>query len=112
MTVYVGDDSGAATSARQALAAAGDPNRPVVVMQATQIAVALIITLLITPGMDPAIVSAGVIAALTDNKVGLFGSWNMCDRPDRVRQPDRGGCAGRARGGGDHRPELHRQWRD
>jgi hypothetical protein len=30
-----------------------------------------------TPGMDPAIVSAGVIAALTDNKVGLFGSWNM-----------------------------------
>jgi hypothetical protein len=77
VTVYVGDDSGAATSARQALAAAGDPNRPVVVMQATQIAVALIITLLMTPGMDPAIVSAGVIAALTDNKVGLFGSWNM-----------------------------------
>ena len=29
VTVYVGDDSGAATSARQALAAAGDPNRPV-----------------------------------------------------------------------------------
>jgi predicted phage baseplate assembly protein len=77
VTVYVGDDSGAATSARQALAAAGDPNRPVLVVQATQIAVALIITLLMTPGMDPGIVSADVIAALTDNKVGLFGSWNM-----------------------------------
>jgi predicted phage baseplate assembly protein len=77
VTVYVGDDSGAATSAGKALAAAGDPNRPVKVVQATQVAVALIITLLITPGMDPAIISAGVIAALTDTKVGLFGSWNL-----------------------------------
>jgi hypothetical protein len=77
VTVYVGDDSGAATSAQKALAAAGDPNRPVLVVQATQIAVALIITLLITPGMDPAIISGGVVAALTDTKVGLFGSWNM-----------------------------------
>jgi predicted phage baseplate assembly protein len=77
VTVYVGDDGGAATSARQALAAAGDPNRPVLVVQATQIAVALIITLLTTPGMDAAIVSAGVIAALADNQLGLFGSSNM-----------------------------------
>jgi len=77
VTVYVGDDSGAATSAGKVLAAAGDPNRPVLVVQATQVAVALIITLLVTPGMDPAIIKAGVVTALTDTEAGLFGSGNL-----------------------------------
>ena len=35
--MYVGDDAGAAASARAALAGADDPNRPVVVTQATPI---------------------------------------------------------------------------
>ena len=50
--VYVGDTPGAVTAARNALAASGDPNRPVFVTGANQIAVGLTITLLVTPGMD------------------------------------------------------------
>lgn len=74
VTVYVGDDSAAAASAKAALTAERDPNRPVVVVQATAIAVALNITLLATPGMDP---TAGVLATLTDTQTGLFGSWTL-----------------------------------
>ncbi len=77
VTVYVGDDSGAAAAATTALAAAGDPNRPVLVVQATQIPVALTLTLLVTPGMDTTIITAAVVTALTDIEVGLFGAWNM-----------------------------------
>lgn len=77
VTIYVGDDSGAAAAATTALAAAGDPNRPVLVVQATQIPVALTLTLLVTPGMDTSIISAAVATALTDTEVGLFGAWNM-----------------------------------
>jgi predicted phage baseplate assembly protein len=75
VTVYVGDDSAAATSAKSVLAAAGDPNRPVQVVQATEVAVALSLTLTLTPGMDAGAIGAGVIAALTDMETGLFGSW-------------------------------------
>ncbi len=75
--VYVGDDAAAATAAQTALAAAGDPNRPVKVVQATEIAVALTITLVVTPGMDTTIITGAVQTALTDTETGLFGSWNM-----------------------------------
>jgi len=75
--IYVGDDSGAVAAAKTALAAAGDPNRPVLVAQATEIAVALGITLLVTPGMDTTIIAAAVATALTDTEVGLFGAWNL-----------------------------------
>jgi len=77
VTVYVGDDAGAATAAATALAAAGDPNRPVQIVQATQIAVALIITLLVTPGMDTGVITAAITTALTDPEAGLFGAWNL-----------------------------------
>lgn len=77
VTVYVGDDAAAATAARTALAAAGDPNRPVQVVQATQIAVALVLTLLVTPGMDTTQITAGVVTALSDTESGLFGAWNL-----------------------------------
>jgi hypothetical protein len=77
VTVYVGDDAGAATAATTALRAAGDPNRPVQIIQATPIAAALVITLLVTPGMDTSIISAAIIAALTDTAAGLFGAWNL-----------------------------------
>jgi hypothetical protein len=77
VTVYVGDDSSAAAAAKTALLAVGDPNRPVIVVQATQVAVALSISLLVTPGMDVSIITAAVVTALTDTEVGLFGSWNL-----------------------------------
>ncbi|HLY57925.1 MAG TPA: baseplate J/gp47 family protein, partial [Stellaceae bacterium] len=77
VTVYVGDDPGAQKAARKVLLAAGDPNRPVQVVQATQVAVALVVTLIVTPGMDTTTIGAAVATALTDMEVGLFGSWNM-----------------------------------
>jgi hypothetical protein len=77
VTVYVGDDAAAATSAKNVLAASGDPNRPVQVVQATQINVALVLTLVVTAGMDTDQIGFGVITALSDMQAGLFGSWNL-----------------------------------
>jgi Baseplate J-like protein len=47
--VYVGDDASAATSARAALAGAEDPNRPVLVVQATPIELAVACTIEVAP---------------------------------------------------------------
>jgi hypothetical protein len=75
--VYVGDTSQAVTAANASLVAASDPNRPVSATLATAIPVALVITLIITPGMDPVAITAGAQTALADPQVGLFGSWNL-----------------------------------
>lgn len=64
--VYVGDDAGAATSARSALAGAEDPNRPVTVVQATPIAVVVNCTLRIAPNRVQADVAATAAAALDE----------------------------------------------
>jgi hypothetical protein len=77
VTVYVGDDSAAVASAQSVLAASGDPNRPVKVVQATPVAVALTLTLVTTPGMDTGAIYANVITSLTDTETGLFGSWQL-----------------------------------
>jgi hypothetical protein len=77
VTVFVGDDSAAVTSARSVLAASGDPNRPVKVTQAIQIPVTLTLTLVTTPGMDFDAIAAAVSTALTDTETGLFGSWQL-----------------------------------
>ena len=62
--VYVGDDAGAAASARSALAGAEDPNRPVDVVQATPIAVVVDCKLLIAANRVPADVQAAATASL------------------------------------------------
>jgi hypothetical protein len=77
VTVYVGDSAAAAAAAGVALAAAGDPNRPVQVVQATQIVVALVLTLVVTPGMNATQIAAGVVAALSDPQAGLFGAGSL-----------------------------------
>ncbi|HEY1880840.1 MAG TPA: baseplate J/gp47 family protein, partial [Caulobacteraceae bacterium] len=77
VTVYVGDTPAAAQAARVALAAAGDPNRPVLVVEATEVPVAMTLTLLIVPGVDADQAAANVLAALTDSETGLFGAWNL-----------------------------------
>lgn len=74
VTVYVGDDAAAAVAAKTALAAAGDPNRPIAVVQATPVVIGLALTVTITPGMDKVAITGGVVAALTDPDNGLFGA--------------------------------------
>lgn len=59
------------------LAASGDPNRPVRVVLSTQIAVALVLTMVVTPGMDTGQINAGVVTALSDTETGLFGAWTL-----------------------------------
>jgi hypothetical protein len=77
VTVYVGDDAAAATAASTALAQAGDPNRPVQVVQATPVPIALSLTLTTVAGMDTSTISANVITALADSQAGLFGTAQL-----------------------------------
>jgi hypothetical protein len=77
VTLYVGDDAAAAQAAQTSLGLVGDPNRPVSIVAATQIAVTLNLTLYVTPGMDTTIIGNGITAALTDEETGLFGAWNL-----------------------------------
>jgi hypothetical protein len=77
VVVYVGDDAAAVTSAKTAVAAAGDPNRPVIVLPAVAIPVTLTLTLLVTPGRDAEAITAAVITALTDVETGLFAAETL-----------------------------------
>jgi hypothetical protein len=71
--VYVGDDQGAATSARNALAGADDPNRPVAVSAATAVPLTLTCSLAIASDR----VAADVVAAATTSLAGLFSPASM-----------------------------------
>ena len=77
VTVYVGDDAAAVASARAVLAAAGDPNRPVQVLQAAAVPVRLTLSLLVATGWDADAIVAQVIAALVDPARGVFSSRNL-----------------------------------
>jgi hypothetical protein len=74
VTVFVGDDLNAVTSAKSAIAGADDPNRPVAVYRANLVNVFLTLTLVINPDHVPADVISGAAAALTDFDQGLFGT--------------------------------------
>jgi hypothetical protein len=74
VTVYVGDNPSAVTAAKVALAGASDPNRPVLVKQATAVPVHLSLALRINPDYIPAPVISAVTAALLDDDTGLFGT--------------------------------------
>jgi hypothetical protein len=67
--VYVGDDQAAVASARAALVAQADPNRPLVVVKATRHAFHLTLTLALDPSYVAADVGTAVTSALVD---GLF----------------------------------------
>ena len=69
VVVYVGDDSAAVDSARSALRDQADPNRPIVVRAATQVDIALDLTLEIDPSYVAIDVVSGVRSALLE---GLF----------------------------------------
>lgn len=72
--VWVGDDDGAVTAARKALAAAADPNRLPLVTRATPVTLALALAIAVDPRHDPEAVARAVRRALTDPDAGLFGA--------------------------------------
>ena len=67
--VYVGDDQAAVTSARAALAAQADPNRPLLVVEAIRHRFHLQLTLVLDPSYVATDVGTAVTSALVD---GLF----------------------------------------
>jgi hypothetical protein len=77
VVVYVGDDKAAADSARGVLKAAGDPNRPVQVQQASAKAVTLTLSIAYQPGWDQDQIAAQITAALIDPDQGLFSASRM-----------------------------------
>ncbi len=75
--VYVGDATGAATAATNALAGAEDPNRPVIAIQATAIELVVSCTLLVAPNQVLTDVQAAATASLADPDSGLFAPSRM-----------------------------------
>ena len=71
VTVYVACPN-VAGPVQTLLSAAGDPNRPVTVLPATQVAVTLTMTLIVTAGMDQNAIQTAVQTALCDPQTGLF----------------------------------------
>lgn len=72
--VFVGDDPAAVSAARDALAAFGDPNRPVIVGLATPVIVDLTLRLQVDPAYSAGTVMAQVAAALLDPQQRPFGA--------------------------------------
>jgi uncharacterized phage protein gp47/JayE len=77
ITVYAGDTQAAAGLARAALAASGDPNRPVTVTAASPIRLQLGGTLVVAAGWSVVAVAAAAAAALLDPDTGLFSPAGM-----------------------------------
>ena len=72
----MGGDTSVVDTVRDVLAAAGDPNRPVSVRQASAIPVTLALTLQITAGMDADVIKAAVTQALVGED-GLFSARRL-----------------------------------
>jgi len=73
VTVWVGDDAGAVTAARSALAATADPNRLPRVVLAQAVVMTLSLTVVTDPTYQPQPVMDAVHAALLDPDAGLLG---------------------------------------
>jgi hypothetical protein len=73
VTVWVGDDQHAVTSATGAIAAAADPNRLPSVTAATRIQITVSLSIVVLPKYQADTVRAAVYSALLDPDDGLFG---------------------------------------
>jgi predicted phage baseplate assembly protein len=81
VTVYVAGGPDKIVSAREALAAVGDPIRPVNVTAAAAVPIRLILTLLVTPGYE----AEPIVAAATEALVGEDGLFSAARL--RIGQP-------------------------
>ena len=77
VTIHVAGDPATLADVTAALAASGDPNRPVNVVAAQPLAVLVAMEVLISAGAAAADVRAGIVAALTDPVAGLFGAARL-----------------------------------
>jgi hypothetical protein len=75
--IYVGDDNAALNSARDAIAATGDPHRHVVIAPAMPIPVSLSLHLLVDQRFIASDVAAKVATALLDDDTGVFGASRL-----------------------------------
>jgi len=77
VTIYVAGEPNIAASVQTLLAAAGDPNRPLVVLQAYEIDVTLTMTFVVAAGTDTVALTSAVATALCDPLAGLFSPENL-----------------------------------
>jgi hypothetical protein len=70
--VYVAGEPNVASSVQTLLSAAGDPNRPVLALPATELPVTLTMAFIVAAGMDPTAITAAIQTALCDPAAGLF----------------------------------------
>jgi Baseplate J-like protein len=77
VTIYVAGNQATITDVTNALAAAGDPNRPVNVVAAQPINVLIGMEVLVTPSVASADVQNGIASALADPATGLFSAGTM-----------------------------------
>lgn len=77
VTIHVAGDAATLAGVTAALAAAGDPNRPVNVVAAQPLAVLVAMEVLISAAAAADDVKAGIVAALTDPAAGLFGAASL-----------------------------------
>ncbi|MGA3070638.1 MAG: baseplate J/gp47 family protein [Terracidiphilus sp.] len=70
--VYVAGEPNVASSVQTLLSAAGDPNRPVLALPATERPVTLTMAFIVAAGMDPTAITAAIQTALCDPVAGLF----------------------------------------
>jgi predicted phage baseplate assembly protein len=74
VAIWVGDDDGAVTAAKAAIAAASDPNRPVAVNRATAVIASLSLIYVRDPRYQDSTVRSALHSALLDPDLGLFGA--------------------------------------
>ena len=77
VTVYVAGEPNVAASVQTLLAAAGDPNRPVTVLQAYEVSVTLTMVLAVAAGTDTVALTSALTTALCDPTSGLFSPANL-----------------------------------
>jgi predicted phage baseplate assembly protein len=70
--VYVAGQPGVAASVQRLLTSSGDPNRPVMVVPASDIPVTLTLQLIVLAGADTGSLEAEVVTGLCDPSTGLF----------------------------------------
>ena len=77
VTVWVAGEPNVAAAVQTLLAASGDPNRPVTVVQAIEVSVTLTMAFVVLAGTDVNALTSALTTALCDPLTGLFSPANL-----------------------------------